>query len=71
MNSKTQDNLEDLQSEKEALESNQQIEHSEEIQMQVNEVLKNDDVLTNQLSRRVKVYGLKEKTLEDIMKAEM
>lgn len=71
MNSKTNDNLDELQKEKDALESNQPIEHDEETWAEVDKILRQDDVLNNQLQRRVKVYGLKEKTLEDIMRPEM
>lgn len=39
MNSKTNDNIEDLQSEKEALESNAPIDHSEETQAEVDRIL--------------------------------
>lgn len=70
MNSKTNDNLEQLQSEKEALESNQPVGLSEEVEAQVDQLMRQDEVLHNQLQRRVKVYGLKEKTLEEIMKPE-
>jgi hypothetical protein len=57
-----------LQIEKEALESNAPVELSEEIKAEVDKLMLTDEVLINQLQRRVRVYGLKEKTLEDIMK---
>ncbi len=68
MNNQTKQNLEELQIEKEALESNAPVELSEEIKAEVDKLMLTDEVLINQLQRRVRVYGLKEKTLEDIMK---
>ena len=47
MNSKTKDNIEELQSEKEALESNGPIDYSVETQAEVDRILENDDVLNN------------------------
>lgn len=71
MNSQTKQNLEELQIEKEALESNAPLEMSDEIKAEVDKLMLTDEVLINQLQRRVRVYGLKEKTLDDIKKPQM
>lgn len=60
--------MEELQAEKEALEKGT-FEYSADILAKVDQLLANDEVLQKQLKRRVEVYGLKPKTLEDIKKA--
>ncbi len=67
-NLRTDLSVEELQAEKEAIEKGVFV-YSDEILKQVDALLENDDMILKQLKRRVEVYGLKPKTLEDIKHA--
>lgn len=63
VNQQKSDNLEQLRAEKDAIESGQQPEVSEELRRQVEQALLHDEVLLEQLRRRKEVYGLSERTI--------